>query len=283
MADHVRLRRDVTLAARGLSILSRPALGFGGSYNYGLSRISAALEHAHLTGDRALAADARAMWLDNEREQLTLGHHCHREQCEQLEPEPHSAMIQEAVCLVWRGALRRDDTELARACEANMGRSIALWKRLNLGGVVCSPSARAKDPDDPSNDSGVGQWRNRPADALLARVMGWRKIKYEGLSVQLFEECLALDTRDRLFRAPIPKLRVPIYRVEIPGGGNGYAAWHEPVPAARLALGKDACSGVVHRVRGVPEVYWDWRPIPDLEELKRAGMAAGAQIEVIGA
>lgn len=274
MADHVRLLRDLKLAADSQPIKSKPALGFGGSYNYGLMRIAAALENAHLTGDHVLSGEAREMWMDNEREQRNIGHHCHREQCEQLQPQPHSEFIIAPVCLVWRGALRRDDVELAAACEANMGRSIALWKRLNLGGIVCSPSARAKDPDDKSNDSGVGQWRNRPADAILARVVGGKRIRYNGLSVQLFEECLQLGSKisDRLRAAPIPKLRVPVYRAEVPGG---YIAWHEPTQAAREALGKDALSGVIHTVKGKPELFFDWRKI--------TGMPGGAAVEILGA
>jgi hypothetical protein len=269
VADHVRLRRDVSLAAQGLPIKSKPALGFGGSYNYGLSRISAAMEHGYLTGDKKLAEDARKMWLENEEEQLKIGHHCHREQCEQLEPEPHSAMVEEAVCLVWRGALRRSDAELAAACEANMGRSVALWKRLNLGGIVCSPSARAKDPEDKSNDAGVGQWRNRPADAILGRVVGGKWIKYDGLSVQLFDACVMWKEKDRenllerLRFAPVPKLRVPVHLAEVSGG---YIAWHEPTAENRKALGKDALSGVIHTIKGKPELFYDWGAMPALPE-----------------
>jgi hypothetical protein len=224
------------------------------------------------------------MWLDNEREQLTLGHHCHRDQCEQLEPSPHAEFIYASCCLMWREALKQGDRELASACEADMGRSIALWKRLNLGGIVCAPSARAKDPDDKSNDAGVGQWRNRPADAILVRVVGGKRIKFEGLSVQLFDECIALIARkasESVFSlrvAPLPKLRVPIHRVSLgPGPSAGYAAWHEPTEENRRALGKDALSGVVHRVKGRPELHYDWNIMP------REVTEGSGKVEVIGA
>jgi len=277
MADHVRLLRDLTLAAQGKPILSTPSLGYGGSYNYGRMRIAAAYAHALLTRNAKLASDARSLWLDNEREQLTIGHHCHLNQCEQLEPQPHSEFIIAAGCLMWREALKQGDRELASACEADMGRDVALWKVFNLGGIVCAPSARAKDADDKSNDAGVGQWRNRPGDAILSRVLtGRRGVKFNGLSVQLFDQCMMGIVRERMNAAPLPKLRVPVHRVSLPGGG--YAAWHEPTEEAKQALGRDALSGVVHQIAGRPEVYYDWQEMPG--GVKENGLDG---VEVIGA
>jgi len=286
LPDHVRLLRDLTLAAQGKPILSQPALGYGGSYNYGRMRIAAAYAHALLTRNAKLASDARSLWLDNEREQLTIGHHCHLNQCEQLEPQPHSEFIIAAGCLMWREALKQGDRELAAACEADMGRDIALWKVFNLGGIVCAPSARAKDAEDKSNDAGVGQWRNRPGDAILSRVLtGRRGVKFNGLSVQLFDECLRISQdggwptagcRDRLESALLPKLRVPVHRASLSGGG--YAAWYEPTEEAKQALGRDALSGVVHQIAGRPEVYYDWQEMPGV--IKESGLDG---VEAIGA
>lgn len=263
MADHVRLMRDLTLVAQGLSIKSKPTLGFGGSYNYGKMRIAAAIEQAHLIKDPKLANQAREMWLDNEREQLSIGHWCHREQCEQLCPLPHSEFILASECVVWRGALRRGDQELAASCEASISRSLALWHLFSLGGIVCAPGARAKDIEDGSNGMNMDQWRNRPAEAMLARVFGGKKPKYNSLSVQMFDEAmkLAVNSKPRIIDVAGVKLRVPINYTSLPGGG--YVAWMNKPEDFKLG---DPLSGVIHRVKGKPELYYDWTDIPDLPE-----------------
>jgi len=265
MADHVRLFHDLTLAAQGLPIKSKATLGFSGSYNYGKMRIAAAYAHAIIVGDKPLLYDAREIWLDNEHEQLTIGHWCHAQQCEQLCPQPHSEFLISPCCLVWREAIKQDDNELSSACEAEMGRSIAAWKVFNLGGIVCAPSARAKDPDDKSNDAGVGQWRNRPADAILSRVLtGKRGVRFNGLSVQLFDQCMGPIARGRLASSPFPKLRVPIRYSALPGGG--YATWYDPTDDARHVLGRDALTAVIHRAKGRPDVYYDFAPVSNLPQ-----------------
>lgn len=278
MAAHEGLFGNVTLAAKGVPIPGVLEIGFGGSFNYGMMRISAAIENGFSTRAAGPAAEARRMWLDNEVEQLHIGHWCHGGQNECLCPQPHSSFILAPVMLVWRGALRRKDAELAQACEHNTGRSVALYKAFSLNGVVCAPAGRAKTADDPSNGSRQDQWRNRPGDAILALVQGTRPPKYGGLEVDLFQQILGgpdgQGIRSRLRAYPLPQvLSLPIHRAALPGGG--YAAWIEKTDKAAIQLGHDALNGVVCRPGREPELYYDWQPLPALP--------AGCEVQVIGA
>jgi hypothetical protein len=276
MADHVRLLRDLTLASQGKPIASTPALGFGGSYNYGKMRIAAALEHGYIVKDIVLVNSARKMWLENEQEQLDFGHWSHGKGTEQLCPQPHSSFILNAEVVVWKGAIKRGDSVLANSCERSLGRSFALWNVFSLNGIVCAPGARAKDSNDKSNDSNTGQWRNRPADAILSIIKtGRNKLKFDDLCIQLFTQCMSMakGSQERLLSAPIPKLKIPVNYLKINNNNNnhGYCAWYDPTPSNLSLLGKDGLTGVVHKISGAPEVYYDWAEIPNLEEYKHSG------------
>ncbi len=275
MADHVRLLHDLTLASQGKPIASIPALGFGGSYNYGKMRIAAALEHGYIVKDLTLAKSARKMWLENEQEQLEVGHWSHGNGTEQLCPQPHSSFILNAETVVWRGAIKRGDSQLGDSCEKSLGRSFALWNVLSLNGVVCAPGARAKDPNDNSSGTMSGQWRNRPADAILSIIeTGRNKIKFDDICIQLFTQCMAMSkgSQERLLSSPIPKLRAPVNYINIDNQfAHGYCAWYDPTPSNLSLLGKDGLTGVVHKISGSPEVYYDWAEIPNLENYKQNG------------
>jgi len=276
MAGHVGLLKNLNEAAAGKPLSSAQPLSFSGSMNYGLMRLAAAI-----AGDKAHAAEARRLWLEWEREQLEVGHHSRAGQCEQLEPAPHAEFVLGSIMVVWRTALRDGDSELAAACEGNVGRCVALYRVFNVAGIVCAPSARAKDIDDPSNGAGLAQWRSRPADGILSRVIGTKRPKYDGLSVSLFDEILSMPPlgsnggglRVRLANHPLPLLRIPVKRSPIPG--EGYRAWMEPTDAAVKILGRDALSGVICRFGHEPDLYYDWKPMPPLPE--------GAVVETIGA
>jgi hypothetical protein len=276
MAGHVGLLKNLMNAATGKPLASVQPLNFSGSMNYGLMRLAATI-----AGDRARAPEARRLWLGWEREQLSVGHHSRAGQCEQLEPQPHSEFVLGSIMVVWRTALRNNDVELAQACEANIGRCVALYRAFNVAGVVGAPSARAKDPEDSSSGSKAGQWRSRPADGILSRVIGTKRPKYDGLSVSVFDEILSMPgadgegLRSRLATHPLPLLRIPVKKLVIEGEGYpGYRAWMEPTEAAVKILGRDALSGVIHRVGKDPELFFDWKTMPPLPE--------GAVVETIG-
>jgi hypothetical protein len=246
-------------------------------------RNAAALLSAWARGDEVEARSVRALWIADQRDQLVVGHWAHRGavgiQNECMAPAPHDSFDLAPTMVVWREALRRSDAEVAALAEAEVGRVVALSRELSARGIVCSPCGRAKTDDDPSNGSGLDQWRSREYDSLLAAVDGGRKLKYSSLATTTFAEILARPEgpgiRARLRAAPLPEvLALPIHRADL--GGGAYLAWIEDTPEARQQLGHDALSWVRWGPgMAQPELGYDWAPLP--------AIPAGAEVLVIGA
>ena len=269
MAGHVGLRAAQKLARNGKPVPS-PSTAVSGSLNYHVMRTVTAILEYHRRRDLDNYSKAKRTWLKYEQDQLRVGHWSRAEQCEQLCPQPHSDFHLDAIVdlwlwslglMPWQNAREPQSLELAAACEANISRCVASWKPFELDGIVCAPGMRAKDEND---DVPTAQWRNRPADKILAIVRGDKGIKYDSPATEGLEKLVHFDPdlRRRLDKAPFPRLRVPVYRAKVDGG---YMAFYPDTVDARRAAGKDGLTCVVHRKAGEPEVYYDWETSPTAE------------------
>ncbi len=226
-----------------------------------------------------LIAQQRQDWLSDLRAEREQGHMSKRGgkgvANEQGCPSPHSKFHYLAVMGVWREAMKRGDSEVAAECEYWVGAELYLAAQMAYDGVTLEPGGRVKDEK--------GQALAEDRDALLAlllqaklqRPMGgkwWRND--DGLAPSIFAGILNSQPglRERLLKAPEPKLALPVHVVDLPG--SGYLAWIEDTDEARTQLGHDALSWVSNGPEGQVLGY-DWKPLPDRPE--------GAQERIYGA
>jgi hypothetical protein len=285
VAEHEALLANLNSAVRGVPMMDLP-LGWGGSNNYGRMRAAACYANGLTTDDAKSADAARRMLLEDLEQQKEVGLWARRGgdgpgQNEQLCPLPHSEFQLAALGVAWKNAILVNDQALARAIEENVGGHLALCRHLQWNGVKCSPSARAKDKNDRSNGAGGNQWRDRPSDAWSALVYGGRRPRYSALSVEMIQWILACtegpEIRRRLVSYPIPKLSIPVFKLDLAGGN--YLAWMEDCDANRRSLGDDALAWCAWGADYMPDdetrLGYDWQPLPAGYELHRA--------EVLGA
>lgn len=273
MAEHEPLRRDHGLARKGEPVAGILPIGFGGSYNYGLMRLVAAILEAlrrvsagiDTKASQAKFEDSRTMFLDNVREQSRIGLFCHLEQCEQLCPQPHADFIHDVyvdllLLALGMGPTKYNDKDMAAACILVLTWLESCWGILNFDGIVLTPCARAKD------EKGGGQWRNRSADKLHGIIGGKSHLKYDSWATTGMERIAQRkdwgSIREQLRSGQKPKLRVPINMVRTAGGG--YTAWFDKTPEAVKYMGRDGLTAVATPERWAgqePVTKYDWESI----------------------
>lgn len=152
-------------------------------------------------------------------------------------------------------ALIRKDQALIVACRQFLEHEIGLDRHFRFRGRVVLPAPRVKDE---KRQAPVDGYRDVFVKIALGEPVKKPASYYaedQAIAVATLREILSTKAdpatreswRNRFAHAPVPKLLLPIRRVELEGGG--YEAWIEDTPEARRVLGRDAC----HRVRNGPE------------------------------
>jgi hypothetical protein len=160
-----------------------------------------------------------------------------------------------------RKALEMHHDELVAALLAVITDEVGLDNGYRFNGMTAVPCPRVKDEKD---EGPIDGYRDRVvAIAIGEKPKGNKWLSDpDALAVRLMAELTDRHPEWRtLFRAArVPKLYVPIERVELEGGG--YSARLVDSADARKALGRDAC----HRVRVTPQgIEWwdDWVDGPE--------------------